>query len=520
MLHVSIPLTTDTAQAFGWKQQARSSSTTTTAGAGTGATTEDAAASSKIPSSSCAVLLTVPPHCPRSILDQIMLIWMEDLGFSHVGFCTAQIAATYAPPQPMTTTTTTTTTTACSAIPTPLPTVRNVQCIVDLGWSACTVVPTYRHRATDVRSIRRLPLGGRHLINMLQYYCSYRQWNLMDQEWILRQVLEKTGYVSLAFDDEMKLARQITAGKRPFDREFLLPDYQTSFQGQVQLPPSLQKQMLLEHEKGGEGNNDESDDDEEDEDDESVREEDMNEEDIEFDVNEEVEPEPVPEKKKKKGPQKKSKQSKSKRGDGKKDKKDENNKNEENDDDDDDDDNDNDDDDEETDSDEEDVDALRKRLLLQREEEERRRRAMEAERQALRLSVERFTIPEILFRPSDGGLPREWAGLAGTIVQAIEKSPEHFRAALYQSIRLVGGLSQLPNLKERLEQELRPLVPCEYEVRISLSESPQEDTWRGLQAMASILPYSDWSINKEEWTNLSKRGSWGRLTHAEGGALV
>lgn len=455
ILGVAIPLTTDTAQAFGWKQ------------------TRGAAADAelaKIPAASCAVILTIPPHCPRTILDQITLIWMEDLGFSHVGFVTAQLAATHAA--------------------TPRAPAIAATCVVDVGWSACTVVPTYRHKVPDARRcIRRLPLGGRHLINMCKYFFSYRQWNLMDQEWILRDVLEKTGYVSLQFGQEMQIARKLPPGRRPFDREFLLPDYQSSFEGQVHLPPALQQ---------AENDEDEEEEEDDDEDDEDVREEDMNEEDVELDLNEEIE-EPKEEKRAKPKGNKAAKRNK--------------------DDGDDDEDGDDDDDEDEEDDEEEDVETLRKRILKQREEE-RRRRDQEAERQALRLSVERFTVPEVLFRPSDGGLPREWPGLAGTVVQAIERCPEHLQAALYRSVRLVGGLSQLPNLKDRLEQELRSLVPCEYELSVTLSELPKEETWMGVKSMATSNSYAEWSISKEEWTNLGKRGAWRRLTHAEGGSVV
>lgn len=130
LLGVAIPLTTDTAQAFGWKQ-VRGSATET-----------NKAEKAKTPASICAVLLTVPPHCPRTIIDQIKLIWREDFGFLHVGVCTAQVAATHARPTP------------------PIATA----CIVDVGWSACTIVPTYRHKVVDIQAIRRLPLGGRHLM--------------------------------------------------------------------------------------------------------------------------------------------------------------------------------------------------------------------------------------------------------------------------------------------------------------------------------------------------------------------
>ena len=468
VLGVAVPTDTPTATAFGWKQQKAAASNHTEQ-------------PKIIPASACAVLITVPPHCPRCVLDTITSLWLDDLGFQRVGLVTAGVAAAYAP-------------SPTTSEPQVLPT----QCIVDVGWSATTVVPTYKRRVPDAPQansgycIRRMPLAGRHLLRLLQYYCSYRQWNFMGpaaEHWILRHVLEETCFVSLDLSADLKIARQRPPGRRPYDIEYILPDFQTTFKGHVVVPKGLQK--LQEEEE--EAENEEEDDDEEDE---SVREEDMNEEDVELDVGDDAPVEEPPRKRKRT----------SKKGSSN-----------------DDNDKDSDEDEDEGDSgedDDENVEVLRQQLLQQREEEERRRRAMEAERQALRLSVERFTIPEVMFRPSDAGLPREWAGLAETVQQAIQASPAHLQAALYQSIRLVGGFAQLSNLKERLEQELRSLVPCEYELKITMSESPQEDTWRGLKALAESAPHSEWSISKEEWIASGKRGAWQRLTHAEGGTLV
>lgn len=303
---------------------------------------------------------------------------------------------------------------------------------------------------------------------MLKYYCSYRQWNLMDQEWILREVLEKAGYVSLRFREEIKLARTLPPGRRPFDREFLLPDYQSSFRGEIQLPPAL---LQREAEQEDEDTEEESEDDTDDED---IREEDMTEQDVELDLNEVAEDSRMT-----KAMEKETAEQSKKSGDVG----------------DPEDEDDQEDDQDKSDADddmEEDIEESRQRLLMQREEEDRRKRAIEAERQALRLTLERFAVPEVLFHPSDGGLPRDWAGLAVAVVQAIENSPEYLRAALYQSIRLVGGLSQLPNLKHRLEQELRSLVSCDYDLSVFLSEMPGDEAWNGTKALALSRPYVEW----------------------------
>ena len=453
-LFVMVPLQTETAKAFGWKnpaaagsaaQKKRGKANTETATAPTNKT--------MIHPQTCAVLLALPPYCPRVLLDAITTVWMQDFGFSRVGFCVSSV---------------------CAATAAANRHVLGTTCLVDLGWSATHVVPVYQEEvlmeesassssssssksatSTSTTAIRRMPLGGRHLINMWKYYVSYRQWNLMDQDWILRDVMHKTAYLSLNFQDDMNLALQKPAGRRQFDREFVLPDFQTTFEGRVQLPPVLQREME-QHEQDGES-----------EDDEDMKEEDM------VAAGE----------------------------------------------DDDDSGGDTEDNGGSDDEEEETIEQKRQRLYKQRREEERRQREMEAEQQVLNISVERFSVPEVLFRPSDGGLPLEWAGLAETIAQSVQACPTYMQPALYRSIRLVGGLTRLENLPKRLEMELRTLIPCKYELHISVSESPLCEAWHGARKLATQTPPTKWSVSRQEWES-SPRGVWRRLLASEGGAIV
>lgn len=423
LLHVSLPLQTDTAQAFGWKAS------------------KQVQKEAIIAPATCAVMIALPPHCPRSILDQIINIWMEDFGFGHVGLALSAMCARKEHAKYSTSVT------------------------VDLGWSATHIVPSLGSMLLK-EGIRHLPLGGRHLINMWKYYASYRQWNLMDQDWILRDVLEKAGYVSLNFMEDIRKARMLSAGRRPYDREYVLPDYQETFTGSIQLPPLLKR--LLDQ-NGGQGDFEEEEDD--DDDDSSVDEKDLCEEDIEDDGGDVVE-EPQAQ------PQQRQQDDDSDALD--------------------------DDDEEETE------DQMRARIMKQRAEEERRRRELEQERQMLNLSVERFTIPECLFRPSDALLPVDMAGLAQAVVQSIEACQKLYQPALYQSIYLVGGISQLEGLKERLLQEVRSLAPNNYNVEVASSAKPLEEAWLGA-CLFSKQVFSTWSIGRDSWESIGRKGAWNHL---------
>ncbi|KAG9140112.1 hypothetical protein Leryth_025685 [Lithospermum erythrorhizon] len=89
----------------------------------------------------------------------------------------------------------------------------------------------------------------------------------------------------------------------------------------------------------------------------------------------------------------------------------------------------------------------------------------------------------MLFRPADLGMNQ--AGLAECIVRAVNSCHPHLHPVLYQSIILTGGSTLFPRFAERLEQELRPLVPDEYKVKITAQEDPILGVWRGGSLLAS-----------------------------------
>ncbi len=443
LLGVIIPLQTEAAIALGWKANKKS------------------AVSKTIPSHSVAVVLLIPPHCPRLLMDQMTYVWMEDLGVANLGFGNSTVCAskehdTY-----------------------------KTSCTIDLGWSSTWIVPTFQKRTIAPEAIRRLPLGGRHLINILKYYMSYRQYNLMDQEHLLRDVLEQLSFVSMHMEQDLKMARHKPSGRRSYDRDFVLPDYQTAHRGQIRIPPALQKDLEREAANAkGENNNNNNNTEDEDGDDE--------EDDEDFEVEDDEEDENDSEEE---GGEAEIQKSKGKSDD-------------------------RDDEDGEDDDEEETIEQRRKQLLQQRAEEERKRREQVEEEQVLRVSVERFAIPEILFRPSDAGLPSELLGLAPAIIQSIQACPEHFHAALYQSIHLVGGLSKISNLKDRLEKEVRELAPTEYKVNIVADMRPVEQAWLGAKHWFSQAPYTEWSIGREEWEAAGKRKAYGRLLMVNGGTCI
>jgi actin-related protein 6 len=159
--------------------------------------------------------------------------------------------------------------------------------------------------------------------------------------------------------------------------------------------------------------------------------------------------------------------------------------------------------DEDIESEDESEEAKRNRILQQKEEEKRLREAQLEEHQVLPMSVERFTVPEILFRPTDIGLNQ--LGLAEAIIQSIQACDPIFHAAMYHNIVLTGGNMLLPNLKRRLEVELRALVPCQYKIRIYLPEDPIVYAWEGAREWAlSGTMYENACLDRSQWEEMRK----------------
>lgn len=82
------------------------------------------------------------------------------------------------------------------------------------------------------------------------------------------------------------------------------------------------------------------------------------------------------------------------------------------------------------------------------------------------MNHERFTVPELLFHPSDIGINQ--MGIAEGIYHVIEQCPDFTRPFYYGNILLTGGSCKFMNFKERVYQDLRKLVPEHIEIKIEL----------------------------------------------------
>ena len=68
--------------------------------------------------------------------------------------------------------------------------------------------------------------------------------------------------------------------------------------------------------------------------------------------------------------------------------------------------------------------------------------------QILHMNNERFTVPEILFRPDDIGM--EQSGIPATIAASISLLPEDLQGMFWANIGLIGGTTKFDGFRERL----------------------------------------------------------------------
>ena len=127
----------------------------------------------------------------------------------------------------------------------------------------------------------------------------------------------------------------------------------------------------------------------------------------------------------------------------------------------------------------------------------KKKAALAPEQQVLSLSNERLSVPELLFRPSDIGI--EQAGVAECVVQSVGACVADMHEPMYGNIVLTGGSTRFPNFSERLERELRSMVPAEYALNVTAAADPLLAAWRGGSIFAAADDYPMHVVTKAEY---------------------
>nr|XP_022336668.1 actin-3-like isoform X1 [Crassostrea virginica] len=111
------------------------------------------------------------------------------------------------------------------------------------------------------------------------------------------------------------------------------------------------------------------------------------------------------------------------------------------------------------------------------------------------LGSERFQCPEALFRPSLLGLEAD--GIHQQIHSCMMECGIDMRSTLYVNVVLSGGTTLFPGFAERLERELRALVPEHTRVRIVAPPERKFLSWIGGSILASLSTFQYQWITQE-----------------------
>uniref|UniRef100_A0A1Y1K9S5 Actin-related protein 6 n=1 Tax=Photinus pyralis TaxID=7054 RepID=A0A1Y1K9S5_PHOPY len=136
--------------------------------------------------------------------------------------------------------------------------------------------------------------------------------------------------------------------------------------------------------------------------------------------------------------------------------------------------------------------------------------------QILRLNNERFTVPELLFHPSDIGI--ESVGIAECIVKCIHACPEKERPHLAKHIVLMGGNCNFPGFKERVYFDLRSYLPDHWTVNVHKPENPITFAWQGGKSLSADPKLKSLFVTKEQYEERGTAFTYERFSdwlHAE-----
>lgn len=114
--------------------------------------------------------------------------------------------------------------------------------VVDTGYSFTHIIP-YIKGKKFLNGIRRLNVGGKLLTNHLKDIISYRQYNVMEETYVINQVKEDTCYIA----EDVKLELERASKTKNIAINYVLPDFNTIRRGYVKDPKDVSQKEVEEN---------------------------------------------------------------------------------------------------------------------------------------------------------------------------------------------------------------------------------------------------------------------------------
>jgi len=113
------------------------------------------------------------------------------------------------------------------------------------------------------------------------------------------------------------------------------------------------------------------------------------------------------------------------------------------------------------------------------------------------LGVDQFRGPELIFNPSIIGVDQ--AGLVELILSVLKTFSPQEQRALCNCIFITGGNSKYMYIDDRIRNELRTNLDCDYKINIYKANDPELDGWRGQKQFFNKKENSEFFITKKEY---------------------
>jgi actin-related protein 6 len=144
------------------------------------------------------LVLTVPPLCPRPVVERLLKMAFYHFHVKAVHLTNAAYAALWYHETHREET---------AAVVSTLTNWNGTGIVVDAGHSASHVVPVLGGGVLHA-AVRRLDIGGRILSNYLKELISYRSWNVMKESYLVHRLKERVCYVCMDLKQELERSRK------------------------------------------------------------------------------------------------------------------------------------------------------------------------------------------------------------------------------------------------------------------------------------------------------------------------
>jgi actin-related protein 6 len=89
----------------------------------------------------------------------------------------------------------------------------------------------------------------------------------------------------------------------------------------------------------------------------------------------------------------------------------------------------------------------------------------------------RFSVPELLFHPSDIGIQQ--MGLPELVMHVVSNCEAEVQPHLLRNVILTGGSTLFAGFQARLAKDLRALAPSEFKIQVTFPSDPTGYAWNG-----------------------------------------